>query len=129
MQVLEDKLKDLNLRIQASIAFEEQTQESSTQLDEFLNDNKQLKEQNQRLQSLLKVVRDGNVNFMTTARANPSTRGNESSSSIVANYSSSMLPFVNVKELKKRDLSPESKTNNDSFAFKRPKDKPRHSNA
>ena len=42
MQVLEDKLKDLNLRIQASIAFEEQTQESSTQLDEFLNDNKQL---------------------------------------------------------------------------------------
>jgi hypothetical protein len=55
----EDKLKDLNLRIQASIALEETSQVSTKQLDEALGEVKQLKEQNQRLQQLLKVVRDG----------------------------------------------------------------------
>jgi hypothetical protein len=55
----EDKLKDLNFRIQAGIALEETAQVSTKQLDEALGEVKQLKEQNQRLQSLLKVVRDG----------------------------------------------------------------------
>ena len=46
----EDKLRDLNLRIQASIALEENTKVSTRHIDEVLNDNKNLKDQNQRLQ-------------------------------------------------------------------------------
>jgi hypothetical protein len=42
----EDKLRDLNLRIQASIALEKSTQVSTRQLDEVLNDCKNLKDQN-----------------------------------------------------------------------------------
>jgi hypothetical protein len=53
----EDKLRDLNLRIQASIALEENTQVSTRHLDEVLNDCKKLKDQNQRLQAILKNVR------------------------------------------------------------------------
>ncbi len=55
----EDKLRDLNLRIQASIALEESTQVSTKQLDEVLNDCKNLKDQNLRLQAIIKNVRDG----------------------------------------------------------------------
>ncbi len=84
----ENKLKDLNLRIQASIALEENTRESSMQLDEVLH-NRHLKEQNQRLQSLLKVVPDGNFGLMNEARTRPPKRGNESSSSIVFESSTS----------------------------------------
>jgi hypothetical protein len=55
----EDKLRDLNLRIQASIALEESTQVSTRHLDEVLNDCKNLKDRIQRLQVILKNVRDG----------------------------------------------------------------------
>ena len=57
----EDKLKALNLRIQASIAIDETSQVSTQQLDDALVEVKKLKEQNQRLQQLLKVVRDGDT--------------------------------------------------------------------
>jgi hypothetical protein len=125
----EDKLKDLNLRIQANIALEETSLVPAKQLDEALSEVKQLKEQNQRLQQLLKVVRDGETLSVHESKANTSMRGNESSNSIVSNSSSSMLPFVNTKDTKKRDLSPEHKAHSDSFSFKKPHPKPRFSTA
>jgi hypothetical protein len=89
------------------LSLEQSTQVSTRQLDEVLNDNKQLKEQNQRLQSLLKVVRDGDrFSSMSESRKKPSTRDNESSSSIVSNSSSLMSPFVNTRELKKKEICP-----------------------
>jgi hypothetical protein len=109
----EDKLKDLNLRIQASITLHETAQVSTKQLDEALGEVKQLKEQNQRLQKLLKVVRDGDTLSMHESKAKASTRGNEPSTSIVSNSSSSMSPFVNTRDTKKRYLSPEYKTHSE----------------
>jgi hypothetical protein len=126
----EDKLNDLNLRIQASIALDETAQVSTKQLDEALVEVKQLKEQNQRLQKLLKVVRDGDTLSMQASKAKKaSTRGNESSNSIVSNSSSSMSPFVNTRDTKKRDLSLEYKTHSDSSSFKKPHPKTRFSTA
>ena len=110
----EDKLKDLNLRIQASITLHETAHVSTKQLDEALGEVKQLKEQNQRLQKLLKVVRDGDTLSMQASKAKKaSTRGNEPSTSIVSNSSSSMSPFVNTRDTKKRYLSPEYKTHSE----------------
>ncbi len=126
----EDKLKDLNLCIQASIALEETSQVPAKQLDEALSEVKQLKEQNQRLQQLLKVVvRDGETLSVHESKANTSMRGNDSSNSIVSNSSSSMSPFVYTKDTKKRDLSPEHKALSDSSSFKKPHPKPRFSPA
>jgi hypothetical protein len=90
---------------------------------------KQLKEQNQRLQQLLKVVGDGETLSVHESKGNASTRVNESSNSIVSNSSSSMSPFVNTRDTKKRDLSPEYKTHGDSSSFKKPHPKPRFSTA
>jgi hypothetical protein len=120
----EDKLKALNLRIQASNAIEETSQFSTRQLHEALLEVKKLKEQNQRLQQLLKVVRDGDLLPVPESKANVSNRGNESSNSNVSNSSSSMSPFVNAKDVKKRNLSPEYQTHSDSSSFKKPNPKP-----
>ncbi len=125
----EDKWKDLNLRIQASIALDDTAQISTKQLDEALDEVKQLKEQNQRLQKLLKVVRDGDTVSVQESKAKVSTRDNESSTSIVSNSSSSMSPFVTAKDTKKRDLSPEYKTHSDSSSFKKLHPKPKFSTA
>jgi hypothetical protein len=123
----DSKLKDLNLRIQASIALEETTQVSSKQLDEAPGEVKQLKEQNQRLQSLLKVVRDGQPLSMTESRVQSSAHGNESSTPIVSNSPTSASPFVNSRDTMKRDLSPEHKTHSSSSSLKKPHGKPNYS--
>jgi hypothetical protein len=58
------------------------------------------------------------------AKEKASNRVNESSNSIVSNSSSSMSSFVNAKDVKKRNLSPEYKTHRDSSSFKKPNPKP-----
>ncbi len=109
----EDKLRDLNLRIQASIALEESTQVSTKQLDEVLNDCKNLKDQNQRLQAIIKNVRDGEK--LIPEKPIPTQKPPIRSSS---GSSASMSPFVNARDSKKRDLSPGSKTNHSSTSKK-----------
>ncbi len=74
-------------------------------------------------------MRDGETLSVHETKAKASTRGNESSNSIVSNSSSSMSPFVNTRDTKKRDLSPEYKTHSDSSSFKKPHPKPRLSTA
>ena len=127
----EDKLRDLNLRIQASIALEENTKVSTRRLDDVLNDNKNLKDQNQRLQAILKNVRDGEKlvpekPIPTPPPAKPPIRVTQmvpnllgapirSSSDSSASMSS---PFPNPRDVKKRDLSPDSKTNISSTSKK-----------
>jgi hypothetical protein len=120
----EDKLKALNLRIQASIAIDETSIVSTQKLDDALAEVKKLTEQNQRLHQLLKVVRDGDLLPGTTSKEKASNRGNESSHSNVSNSSSSISSVVNSKDVKKRNLSPEYKTHNDSSSFKKPNPKP-----
>jgi hypothetical protein len=126
----EEKLMDLNLRIQASIALEESTQVSTKQLDEVLNDCKNLKDQNQRLQkAILKNVRDGERLTPNASQAKPPIRVTEIVPTLVdvvqrssCGSSASMSPFANARDLKKRDLSPDSKTHNSSSS-KKPCDK------
>jgi hypothetical protein len=125
----EDKLRDLNLRIQASIALEKSTQVSTKQLDEALNDCKNLKDQNQRLQAILKNVRDGEKLTPNTSQAKPPIRVTQIIPNLLdtpqrssTGSSASMSPFANARDLKKRDLSPDSKTHNSS-ASKKPCEK------
>ena len=119
----EGKLNALNLRIQASIAIDETSQVSTQQLDDALAEVRKLKDQNHRLQQLLKVVRDG-IPLPAESKEKAPNRGNESSHSHVSNSSSSISPFVNSKDVKKRHLSPESQMHNDSSTFKKPNPKP-----
>ncbi len=126
----EDKLRDLNLRIQASIALEETTQVSTKHLDEVLNDCKNLKDQNQRLQAILKNVRDGEKliperPIPTPPPAKPPTRVTHLVPNLLdapirssSGSSTTMSPFANARDLKKRDLSPGSKTNHSSTSKK-----------
>ncbi len=118
------KLKDLNLRIQASIALDEASQVSTQQLDEALVEVKKLREQNQRLQQLLKGVRDGDPLLAAISKTKATNHDNESSNSSVSNSSASMSPFVNAKDVKKRNLSPEYRTQSGSASFKKPNPKP-----
>jgi hypothetical protein len=127
----EDKLRDLNLRIQASIALEENTKVSTRHIDEVLNDNKNLKDQNQRLQAILKNVRDGEKlvpekPIPTPPPAKPPTRVTHMTPNLLgapirssSDSSASMSsPFTNARDVKKRDLSPDSKTNISSTSKK-----------
>ncbi len=126
----EEKLRDLNLCIQASIALEESKQVSTRHLDEVLNDCKNLKDQNQRLQAILKNVRNGEKlipekPIPTPSSAKPPIRVAQIVPNLLdapqrssSGSSASMSPFANAKDLKKRDLSPGSKTHNSSTSKK-----------
>jgi hypothetical protein len=101
------KLKDLNLRIQVSTALEEDTRDTSAQLDAALGDNIKLQDKVRKLEQILRGVRD-NSNILTIpphveTPVPPLDPARESSSSL----SSSV---VDVKDNRKRDLSPPSKS-------------------
>ncbi len=63
------KLKDLNLRIQVSAALEEDTRDTSAQLDAALGDNVKLQEKIRKLEQILRGVRDNSNDY-------PSSCGN-----------------------------------------------------
>jgi hypothetical protein len=101
------KLKDLNLRIQVSTALEEDTRDTSAQLDAALGDNIKLQDKVRKLEQILRGVSD-NSNILTIPPhveipIPPLDPARESSSSL----SSSV---VDVKDNRKRDLSPPSKS-------------------
>jgi hypothetical protein len=109
------KLRDLNLRIQVSAALEEDTRDTSAQLDAALSDNAKLQEKVRKLEQILRGVRD-HSNILTIhphveAPVRPPDPARESSSSL----SSSV---VDVKDNRKRDLSPLSKSKHNAPAKK-----------
>ncbi len=105
---------------------------STKQLDEVLNDCKNLKNQNQRLQAILKNVRDGERLAPNASQAKPPkppVRIVEFVPNLLdapqrssSGSSASMSPFANARDLKKRDLSLDSKTHKSSPS-KKPCDK------
>ncbi len=111
------KLRDLNLRIQVSAVLEEDTKDTSKQLDAALSDNFKLQEKVRKLEHILRGVRD-NSNILTIpphveAPVHPSDPSRESSTSLSSS-------IVDVKDSQKRDLSPTSQLKRNGPA-KKPK--------
>ncbi len=106
-QEYDTKLRDLNFRIQASEALEEDTKDASEQLNDALSKNVKLEEKVRKLENILKGVRNGS-NILsvpppveTRVRPTDSSRGS----------SSSMSSVVDIKDTRKRDLSPSLPSN------------------
>jgi hypothetical protein len=102
------KVRDLNFRIQASDALEEDTRDTSDQLRDALDKNVRLEEKVRKLEEVLRGVRNGS-NILSVlppaeTRLRPSDPSRESSSSVISVSDS--------RDARKRDLSPSVPSNN-----------------
>jgi hypothetical protein len=102
------KVRDLNFRIQASDALEEDTRDTSNQLRDALDKNVRLEEKVCKLEEVLRGVRNGS-NILSVlppaeTRMCPSDPSRESSSSVTSVSDS--------RDARKRDLSPSVPSNN-----------------
>ncbi len=113
-ETYDTKLKDLNLRIQVSVALEEDTKDTSKQLDAALSDNVKLQKKVRKLEEILRGVRDNSkiltIPLLSEVLVRPSDAARESSSSLSS--------IVDVKDNRKRDLSPHSQSKGNAAAKK-----------
>jgi hypothetical protein len=102
-----DKLRDLNLRIQVSEALEDDTKDAAVQLNDALSKSVILTEKVRKLEEVLRGVRNGS-NILSVlppadARVRPSDPSRESSSSVTS--------VPDSRDARKRDLSPSDPSN------------------
>jgi hypothetical protein len=107
-QEYDTKLRDLNFRIQASEALEDDNKDATKQLDDALSKNVVLTEKVRKLEEVLRGVRNGS-NILSVlppadARVRPSDPSRESSSSVTS--------VPDGRDARKRDLSPSVPSNN-----------------
>jgi hypothetical protein len=101
-QDYEVKLRDLNFRIQASEALEEDTKDASKQLDDALSKNVRLEEKVRKLEEILKGVRNGSNILSVPPPAVVRVRHSDPS----REFSSSVSSVVDGRDNRKRDLDP-----------------------